>query len=530
MFDPALDAVQYGEYMDRFLVQLKNEVDTQSKAIIAPHTDQESLDKYLLDINSFYYESFHRRFFPQYKKTIEENIRSLYHISKQDQALKKDIIASLKQHVRLFNQIKITSALLKRKRQEIEPLLLAFQQGGNARCADLLYLLKEHSTDWTSFMTQLGHIQTLLEDKKLLAAMNQYPIYTVVSKLFCEWEPDNSKAIRSLNRLLATWQLAARLLLKLQEQTISDKELLGQLITELEKIDAGWDNRKVPPAIRTWYKQNIQSIYRLYLEAVKLNGERNDRKPTTRVAVQFENWLNSLLYMVEQTLLYKSRGWSNLINQLHLLNQMDENYCKELVDYGDRFTRSMHDLIHSLSSSSETSYKYHSQRSSQILSDAHQYLQQQLNNGAASRGIILTPTMQRLLNQLDLCEGRLELLDEKDEHALQTSQQYSAIIASLDSNLELLAAIKYELERLLAPRNIKRDFQDINLRIDHIAIATGALFPSDYSYLVDQGVIETQVTDVPEGRILYEDGDIFIIQLDEFREEEIPKIIIAKKG
>jgi hypothetical protein len=234
--------------------------------------------------------------------------------------------------------------------------------------------------------------------------------------------------------------------------------------------------------------------------------------------------------MIEQTLLYKSRGWSDLVNQLHLLDQMDVNYRQELADYGERFMKSMHDLIHSLSSSSEINYKYHSERSAQILSEAHRYLQQQLNNNAASRGIILTPAMNWLLNRLDLCESRIELLDEKDEHALQMSQQYSAIMDSLDSNLELLAAIKYELERLLAPRNIKRDFQDINLRIDHIAIATGALFPSDYSYLVDQKAIETQVAEVPEGRILYEEGDIFIIHLDEFRAEEIPKIIIAKKG
>ena len=530
MFDPASDAVRYGEYMDQFIVQLKNELDSKSRALIAPHAERESLDQYLLDLNSFYYESFHRRFFPEYKQTIEANIRSLYHISKQDQAVKKDIIASLKQHIRLFNRIKITFSLLKRKRQETEPLWLAFQQGGNARCADLLYVLKEHSTDWASFMAQLGHIQTLLDDKKLLNTINQYPTYTVVSKLFYEWEPDNSKAIRSLNRLLATWQLAVQLLQKLQEHPLPGKELIGQLITELEKIDVGWDNRKVPPALRTWYKQNIQSMYRLYWEAVKLNGEKNDRKPTARVAGQFENWLNSLLYMIEQTLLYKSRGWSDLVNQLHLLDQMDVNYRQELADYGERFMKSMHDLIHSLSSSSEINYKYHSERSAQILSEAHRYLQQQLNNNAASRGIILTPAMNWLLNRLDLCESRIELLDEKDEHALQMSQQYSAIMDSLDSNLELLAAIKYELERLLAPRNIKRDFQDINLRIDHIAIATGALFPSDYSYLVDQKAIETQVAEVPEGRILYEEGDIFIIHLDEFRAEEIPKIIIAKKG
>jgi hypothetical protein len=90
--------------------------------------------------------------------------------------------------------------------------------------------------------------------------------------------------------------------------------------------------------------------------------------------------------------------------------------------------------------------------------------------------------------------------------------------------------MKEDLERILAPRNIKRKFQDIILRIDHTAITKGSPFPQEYYYLIESLAVETQENAESDGQVLHEEGDIFIIHLDDLKEEIIPKIIIAKKG
>jgi len=530
MQDPTLVSQQYGDHLGSLLRQLKNELDIQGRTAITPVSGQDALDEYLLELNTFYYESFHQRFFPFYEQIIKEDIRSLYHIGQQEAALKKNIIANLKQHARLFNRIKYIAAVLKRKRQETHTIWLENQRGSDERSVNLLYILKELANSWYSFQSMVRNLQTLLEDKKLLTALSQHPANAMAANLIGAWEPDNSRAVRDFNRLLAAWQLAVKLLVKFQENQAPGKESFELLIDELKRVDTSWDNRKVPPPIRTWYQQYIQRTFRLYLEALSLGEVKRDIRHTAQTAGQFAGWLNSLLNIVEQSMVYKSRGWNCLINQLSLLTRIDKDYLKELDDYISRVLPSIEELIQSLSSSSQANYQYHSQRCSGLLSATSQYLQQQIDNSLMSRGIILGSDIEQLRNQIGLLESRIELLDEKEDHSVYASGQYQAVIESLDSSLELLQDIREELNRRLAPRNIKNSFQDMDLRIEHVAIAAGSLLPPQYNYLIDEMAIGTEEADAPEGRILYEEGDIFIIYLDELKEAEIPKIIVTRKG
>ncbi|MCX5779782.1 MAG: hypothetical protein NTV45_02965, partial [Firmicutes bacterium] len=99
-----------------------------------------------------------------------------------------------------------------------------------------------------------------------------------------------------------------------------------------------------------------------------------------------------------------------------------------------------------------------------------------------------------------------------------------------DSYLELLQSIQEELMRLLSPHHLKIIFMDMDIRVEHLAIAAGASFPGTHHNLIDEVLVKTQVGPEPEGRILSTAGDIFIIRLDDLEEREIPAIIIAKKG
>jgi len=528
MLDPITDSKVYIYHLDEFMQRLKNELDSLSSERLSPASGQTLPDEYLLELNSFYYESFHKRFFPSYKQIIEEEIRELHHIGTQEETLKKDLVMSFKQHARLFNQIKSISALLKRKRQEMQPLLTASLKGNDVRSVDLLFVLKELANSWNSFLTVLRNVKFLLEDKKLLSALNEYPAHALISNFIYRWEPENSKAVRELNRLMAGWQLAVQKLIKLQESQTS-KESYGIILYDLEEIDNSWDNRKVPAALRSWYKQYVQKTFHLYLDGMNLYKDKNDRKRSVKAAGQFENWLSSLLYIIEQSLLYKSRGWGDLIGNADLLNRIDEDYLNELINYSARILQTLEELINSLSSSTQANYHNHSQRTGQILTKNYQYLKLQRDN-ICSRAILLDPELERLINQITLLESRLELLDEKEEFSVQVSQQYQLIVDSLDSYLELLVSVREELERIMAPRNLTRNFQNIDIKIDHIVIAEGSLFPSNYYFLVEKMGIETQEAAVQNGQVLYEEGDIFIIHIDELEEAEIPKIIIAKKG
>jgi hypothetical protein len=530
MLVPAADAQKHGDRLDHFLMQLKDELITQSRDThMGSSPKVQDLDSYLLELNSFYYTSFHRRFFPLYRKIIEEDIRSLYRIGMQEQTLKRDIISSIKQHATLFNKVKSMSAILKVKREETKQLIVASYPRNDERCVELLYILKELANDWIDFQDMLNQLQTVLEDKKLLANLNQYPAHATVANLINGWS-GNVKSDRDLNKLMAGWQLAIKLLIKLQENQSPTKEATRAIKVELDKIDASWDNRKIPPALRSWYKQYIQKTFSLYMELIYLYGEKNDIKYAKQIAGQFEDWLQALLYILEQSLVYKSRGWDEMIANAFVLTRMDAEYLKELKVYFSRVLPSLEELINTLSSSSQADYQYHSQRSQQVLAEASQFFMLQIDNNVKPRGILLLAKMEKLKNKVALLENRIYLLDEKAEHSLETAVQYQLSFNMLNSYLELIQSMQAQLLKSLSTRNIKRNFQDINLHIDHIPLKVGELFPPDYLYMNDKTPFETQETDARPTQILYEEGDIFIINLDELQEELIPKVILSKKG
>ncbi len=523
---PASDPKQYWDYLDQFLIQIEKELESRSSKTVSLSTLQD-LDQYLLELNSFYYRSFHGTFFPGYKRIIDEDIRSLYKISLQEASLKSDIVASVKQHCRLYNQVK---NLLQSKRQETISHMSSSLPEGDRRSVDLLYILKDLLHNWNLFVDKISKLQVLLQDQKLLMVLNQYPAHSAVGNLVHSWEPQNSKELRDLNRLMGSWQLAVKLLAKWQENPPTGKGSYQDLLSELKKIDGLWDNRKIPPTLRSWYKLFIQKTFRLYLYALDLWDGKNDRKLILPFIRDFEDWLGSMLYLLEQSLLYKGRGWGDLISNIFLLTRINEDHLIELANFSKRSLKTLDELITGLSSSSQANYQLYSESSSQLLSDAYQFFKRQMDNSASRPVAMLAAEMDSLKNQIGLMENRIELLDEIEQNSGQTSQQYQGLITSIDSYLELLLTIKEELARKLTNRNLKRNFPDIKLRIEQIPLSAGKIFPPDYIHLLDIGAIATQEAEAPERQIIYEEGDIFIIHLDDIKEEEIPKIIIAKKG
>ncbi len=529
MILPAAESQKYADRLDQMLLQLKNEILLQSKNANLVRANDRDWDEYLLELNTYYYTSFHQKFFPLYRQIIARDTRSLYNISHQEATLKNDVLTSIKQQAHLFNKVKSIAALLQVKRAETNQLLLASCLGNDELNVELLYILKELTHDWADFREHVGKLQTLLEDQKLLNILKKYPAHVAVANLISQWE-DSMKADRDLKRLMAGWQLAIKLLVKLQQNQAPTKENTRAVKAELDKIDVSWDNRKTPTTARTWYKQYIQPTYVFYLELINLYSEKSDFKHSSRVAGQMEEWLQALLFYLEQSLLYRSRGDGELIANAFHLTRMDGAYLQELATYSSRLLPSLDELIDTLASSSQADYQNHSQRSSQVLGEVYQFCKLQLDNKVKPRGILLFAQMERLQNKIALLASQIDLLDQKATHAVAIAKQLQLSLDMLDSLLTLLLGILEELKKPLNPRNISSNFSEIDIQIDYIPLKVGDLFPSHLLYLIPNGPIATQSSNARPNQILHTEGDIFIIKLDDLKEVIIPKVIIAREG
>ncbi len=525
---PEPDLRMYYNELYSFLNLLKDEIQTQSQALVKDYP--EALDAYLLDLNTYYYQSFNERFFPVYKSQLESEIMALYRISREEATLKEDIIKNLKRIAQIYNRIKSGSQLLKTNRESVYNLLLNSDRGREQRIVELLYTLKDLEQSLNSFLNLLTSYQDCLSDQQLIHSLSEYPFQVALHSLSLTWDFDNSRFIRDFKRLMINCRLMVQLLIKLQQSDDPCVEARNNVLNDLQKLEASMGARKSSPLLTSWYKQHIQSQLLIYLNLLGLYVEKNDRKSSVKAAHACEEWMRALLYLLEKTTLSPENLGPVFLDLPMLSLAQRSSNLKELSDISTNIAQSLKELIKNLSSSAQPKFDYFHTSAGLIMAEAQSQYKKILNQKNIPHGTVLANALSRLAMQLSLLDGQLELLQAKEEHALRLRQQYEIMLQNMDSYHELLQEIKNELSRALAPRNINRNFKDMDVRVEQISINQGELFPARYLHLLDSSQLTDDDALEQEYIVTEEEGDIFIFKLDELYEELIPPIVISRKG
>lgn len=526
--DANLETQKYFDLLNQLLSEMRSNIESQSRPRVGTEAC-DRLDDYLLELNSYYYESFVNRYWPDFRKMMTGDLRDLHNLNLQDGSLKRMVLQSIKQQAKIFNQGKTISAQLRNKHRDIRKLALSLQHDLDSAGLQLIYIWKEFSRYWTSFLTEIRKMQNFLDDKPMVAALTAYPALAAVGVFLQTWTPPDAKSNRDLNRLIAAWQLGVRLLAKSALEPFPGKETCQLLVSELEKIDSSWDNRKTPAAVRAWYQQHVQKTFQFYLDVLRIGAERNDRRLVAGSSSQMQEWLQTLLVVLEKGLVYRQENSAELISHFSMVGKGGSETLRDLVIFAARILQGAEETIGGLTSSPQASYSLYSQRCSQVLAESIAYLEQNLESAANSVSF-LAPQLRLLKDQLELLAAQLELWDEQAGKIEQLNDQYRTLLDSLDAYLLLLQSIQEEQGRVLDARHLRQLFPEMDLHLEHLIIASGSSFPRSHQNLVDEGWIKTQASDAPENRVLFAAGDIFIARLDGQEEREIPEIIIARKG
>ena len=204
----------------------------------------------------------------------------------------------------------------------------------------------------------------------------------------------------------------------------------------------------------------------------------------------------------------------------------------KLHDDNSKIVKAITSIASELSEAGEPDFDYFGTKIQEILQPAMSLLK----NAVETEGIDFFPELLGGLQhgelQLALLIARIDLLNQKQEHHNEVLEHLSTIVNMLDNYLDLLSNIRGDLERILAPRNISRAWKEVNIRVDRVPLQKGQVFPQDYLYLLDKHLVETHLyqNGQEDNLILHEEGDIFIIRVDELLEEEVPYLVIAQKG
>lgn len=524
---PEPDMQVYQDELNRFLLQVKQEIQALSSNTEVGYQDQETLEAFLLDVNTYYYRSFHERFFPLYKTGMEEELRSLYRISRGEAALKKDILSNLKRMGQIYNGVKNAGKLLDISRDQVQNLLYHAEQGREQRIAELLYTLKDLDNHLLTFHNMLSKWQTFLSDQDLLKSLSEYPFHLALHQLLHGWEAENSRFIRDFKRLMVNLQLAAQLLIKLQYSDDPCLTARKSVLDELHKLESNLASKKSTPFLDSWYKQHLQDQFLIYTDLLGLYAEKNERRRCLQFAQTFENWLQALLYLLEKATL-SPEELGPLFLDLQSLALLPSE-LKEISELVHKTSGSLQELTKSLAAATNPEFEHFSTAARRIVADVWSQLKASLEQGKIPSGTVLANGLSRLSMQISLLDMHLDLLNDKEDHRHKLRQQYQIMLSNMDSYQALLTESKNELSRALAPRNISRNFKEMDIRLEHIPVAQGDIFPAAYLHCLP--AFKETASEAPKQEFVVqeEDGDLFIFRIDDLYAEVIPNITLKPK-
>lgn len=524
---------EINEQLESMLERLFLEINSSTTAKLSDLGDISQLDRYLYEINSFYYRSFHDRFFPVYRSSIGELISESLGLLHQQDALYQDILANLRRYAQLYNQVKKISSLLKQSREETNKELLSVIRDQDHHAVELLYTMKKMRDGLSSLQAFLHYLSELEQDRKLRDLLLgtiafDHSVLNFITGLDLE-DPEVSAAC---NRLLLHLEYQRKLLARIETkepefQTIAETNL--QEIIDKQKLLLS--DKSLKPVMKL-YDENLHRSISLYIELLSQYIKVCDNDGTRQTAWDFCMWLEHSLALIDRILLYTPGQQGSILSFVHALPDLAPEALTKLDLAVKNHIEQLEKAIINLSETSEPDFSFHSKTIKGMLDGTLPIITTAMSTPAI---IAITPLASRLHRvELDLLFARdqLQLLNEKHNHARRVQDKLLQIINMLDNYQNLLANIKSDLERLLNPRNLARAWKDVKIKIDRIPLDVGREFPQDHLDLLDRHKIETRIAPQIKKNnvVLLEEGDIFIIKVEDQIIEEVPYLVIAQKG
>lgn len=523
-----IDLNAYQNIFDSLLQQLSQEVNSISASKLPASDSYEDREHYLLAVNSFYYRSFIEKFCPDFKNTIKEEVAGLLNLARQEGTVKRDIMASLQRYAKLYNHCKRIAALLDNWRLENQEQQQSYGGDLERYSLELYYALKNIHSLLAVLQELLQSLNKLTGDQELVNIVNRALIPLDLLNLSSYLDAKHPLLLEHLNYLLVELHKLRNSLTKIPIDKENSRQLAEairvQAITDLAALIDKSDK-----SLLAFYQRNILEPLRLKAGLLSLYEQAGSRVQIDRAAQDFELYLNNLLLVLERVLAFRPAPSRQLLPSLNLIALLKPGYAAQLLPQLDESIKELNSLINDFPLSGEADFAYFAVKSQDIISKARPWLDTLAANDEISLIAPLNTILNRVELELSFLQTRLEFLSAKQTQSALAYARLSNITQALSSYYKLIMDIQADLERLLAPRNLSRAWKDLQLKVEHITLEKGRYFPGEYIDLLDKYQIETRLAEQESNIILYEEGDLFIIKVEDLREEEMPYLVVSQQ-
>lgn len=523
-----LPEINHVEEIKHFLSEIRSDIETITPTVAGNNLDLPAIDKYLYEINSFYYHSFETRFMPIYTRKIEQEMASLLHLSQEEGMLKKDLLATLKRYAQLYNQVKTLTAILGSYRSDINSKLLVVVNKKEHLTTELLYAIKQLQDSLEQLHSIIKPLQEILGSRDNILIKRYTPLNVRGIQMVALLDLNNLQTVKSWNSFMLNLQLLKKFYSKLARE--DDLAVSHTIVNDLTAL-ANKTGKKLNAPMRSFVDDNLQSFFIKHMELINLYLEKGNLTRVKEIARESTEWLSDLLHFLDQSQTYMSKiNPDLLINLINRITPLDVNLVTELEKRTTATLSAVNEIVEELAPASDPDFGYFSLKVKQIIDTAYSYYYLLTDHQNIRSTGFLYADITRVITNLSFLESKTELLNDKHQQGEENSATILTLVNMLDAYLNHLANTRADLERLMAPRNLNRIWKDMNIRIERVSLEKGQIFPPDYQYLVDKWAVETRITDDNDMTVLLEEGDIFIIRVDDIMDEEVPYIIVSMKG
>lgn len=521
-------STKYNNELEELLLKARDNLNNSS--FFLDLENYNLLDNYITELNTYYYKSFHEYFFPEYKKSIMTEIEDLLQIKQDQDMIRQDLQANIKRYAKLYNQVKVINNLLKDTREDFNNLLFTVYREKEQQKNELLHALK--SLDYTidKLQNYILILTPLNEDKLLLEAIKYYPDMprVLVNTFKKSWSE-----LDIIKRLIIRLKTILSLVKQLQSKDISKKiveGILADLKTQINYIfhDKAWTSLPKPFIVDFNFKvQTFIDLISAYNELNKLDKIRQTAKDYEKLVYNFIIVLDKGIDFLEK---HPSTIAKDLLENSFAIINLSQNSLLRLKQNVAQAKGKLDIFQNDILKTGEPDFAYLAKTITTFINDYQDLFSKFLEHDELMQ---ITPLARQLnLVSLQFLElGRyLYSLQEKHGFSTEIEKKYLHLINILDVYLSYTSNTRGDLERIMAPRNLSRVWKSFNVKVERISLEVGKKFPSEYEDILSNANIKRKISPYDINTILYEEGDMFIITVDNMVVYEIPPLTLAEKG
>ncbi len=521
-------SAQYLNYLEELLNKVRSAISAAFNIdTTIDERDYEALDNYIYELNTYYYRSFHEHFFPYYQKTIAAEVENLWHIKQDQDMIIQDLLANLKRYAKLYNQVKVVNKLLANTREDFNSFLYEVYREKEQTNAELLYIIKNLHNDLTSLQNLISLLTNLIEKKDYLEAVKFYPN---MPKILVKTYTTTPYEIDIVKRLIIRLKAISKLIQQLQTSHISSK-IIASVANELNSQIKAINNEKSWTMLPQPFIKDFNLQAESFIELVIAYNQLNKLDKIPLMARRYEQMLVSFITIIDKGIEFLQTNHSRLAEELlaHSLAVSDLNHhAFTMLKQNITALRTNLDQVNdNITQAGEPDFSYLAKMATELIHDYPDKMHLLVLN----EDFMFIPLLANKLNALNLdfslLERELRLLEEKHNLAKLLESKYLGLINILDSYLNFISSTRGDLERILAPRNLSRVWKGFNVKVERLTLEIGKPFPLNNAEVLEQPEVQKQISLRNNNTILLEEGDIFIITIDNMTVYEIPPFTLV---